>query len=120
MRRVSEYNPFADVPQIEPKRAREMWDQGEVDMVDVREQHEWDLGHIEGVRFVPMGQLSARWHEFDPTRKLICVCRSGNRSNYVASLLRQVGIDAANMSGGMLEWKADGSPITPPGIVERS
>ena len=119
MRPDIETNPFADVPQIDPKATRELWEQGSVDIVDVREQHEWDLGHIDGVKFIPMGELPWRWREFDPQRKLICVCRSGNRSNYAAAMLREVGIDAANMSGGMLEWKDDGSPITPPGIVER-
>jgi rhodanese-related sulfurtransferase len=111
-------DPLADVPQIDPTQAREMWERGEADLVDVREQHEWDLGHIDGIKFIPMGQLPWRWRELDPEKPLICVCRSGNRSNYAAAMLRQAGIEAANMSGGMLQWKAEGSPVTPPGIVE--
>ncbi|HKP51740.1 MAG TPA: rhodanese-like domain-containing protein [Chloroflexia bacterium] len=111
-------NPFADVPQIDPRTAQEEWERGDADLVDVREESEWDLGHIEGVQWIPLGQLPTRWRELDPARKLICVCRSGNRSNYAAAMLRQAGIDAANMSGGMLEWKQEKLPITPPGIIE--
>jgi rhodanese-related sulfurtransferase len=33
-------------------------------------------------------------------------------------VLRQAGIDAANLAGGMLDWKARGLPVTPPGIVD--
>ena len=111
-------DPFADVPQSDPRTTEELWGRGEVEIVDVREQHEWDLGHIDGVKLIPMGQLPWRWREIDPGKRLICVCRSGNRSNYAAAMLREAGIDAANMSGGMLEWKANGSPVTPPGIVD--
>lgn len=118
MYHAPESNPFADVPQIDPQATRELWENGQAELVDVREQHEWDLGHIEGIKFIPLSQLPWRWRELDPERTLICVCRSGNRSNYAASMLREVGRDAANMSGGMLEWKANGSPVTPPGIVE--
>ena len=66
-----------------------------------------------------MGQLPWKWRQLDPDKKWVCVCRSGNRSNYAAAMLRQAGIDAANLAGGMLDWKAQGLPITPPGIVER-
>jgi rhodanese-related sulfurtransferase len=64
-----------------------------------------------------MGRLQLRWRELDPSRKLVVVCRSGSRSNYVAAMLRQVGIDAANLEGGMLSWQSEKLPITPPGIV---
>ncbi len=87
-------------------------------MIDVREPSEWDFGHIDGVKLVPMGELSRRWREFDPAKPLICVCRTGARSNYAAAMLRQAGIDASNLRGGMLAWKKDRLPITDPGIVE--
>ena len=107
-----------EVPQIDVKTTYEQWKNGEVGLVDVREPSEWDLGHIEGVAFIPMGQLPARLQELDASKKWICVCRSGNRSNYTAAMLRQVGMDASNMTGGMLDWNAKKLPITPPGIVE--
>jgi rhodanese-related sulfurtransferase len=96
---------------------QEHLERGEVDLLDVREPDEWNLGHIEGAKWIPMGHLQARWRELDPARKLVVVCLSGSRSNYVAAMLRQVGIDAANLEGGMLAWQAEKLPITSPGIV---
>lgn len=118
-------NPFRrapspdDVPQVDVASAHEAMRKGEAELVDVREPSEWELGHIEGISWIPMGQLPMRWRELDPGKKWICVCRSGNRSNYAALLLRQAGLDASNMAGGMLDWKDRSLPVTPPGIVER-
>ncbi len=102
---------------MDPGTAYEHWQRGEVDFLDVREPSEWALGHIEGALWIPLGQLAARRGELDGKKKLVCVCRSGHRSNYAAALLRQAGIDAVNMKGGMRGWKASALPITPPGIV---
>ncbi len=111
-------DPFAGVPQISTIEAFAEWQSGEVEVVDVREESEWDLGHIDGVKWIPLGELPLRWKEIDPKKKLICVCKLGNRSNYAAAMLRQAGIEASNMSGGMLDWKRQDLPITAPGIVE--
>jgi rhodanese-related sulfurtransferase len=107
------------VPQVDSKTAYEKMQSGEARLVDVREQDEWDRGHVEGIDFIPLGQLPWRWRELDAGKRWICVCRSGSRSNYAAALLRQAGIDAVNMSGGMLDWQAQKLPVTPPGIVDR-
>lgn len=111
-------DPFADVPQVDAQSAYERWQKGEVEVVDVREASEWDLGHIDGVKWIPIGQLPYRWRELAGEKPLVCVCRSGNRSNYAAAMLREAGIDAANMQGGMLGWKVEKLPITAPGIIE--
>ena len=111
-------DPFGGVPQVDAQRAYEQWQSGESSIVDVREQYEWNRGHIEGVAFIPLGQLPARWRELDPDKKWVCVCKVGSRSNYAAAMLRQAGIDAANLQGGMLDWKSRELPITPPGIVD--
>ena len=110
-------DPLANVPQVDARSTHEHFQSGDVDLLDVREPEEWNLGHIEGAAWIPMGHLQARWREIDPARKLVVVCRSGSRSNYVAAMLRQVGIDAANLEGGMHAWEAEKLPITPPGIV---
>ncbi len=111
-------NPLESVPQMDVQTTHDMWQVDEIALLDVREQSEWDLGHVDGISLIPLGQLPMRWRELDPDKKWVIVCRSGNRSNYAAALLRQAGLDAVNMWGGMLDWKAAGLPITPPGIVE--
>lgn len=111
-------DPFNAVPQIDATTTNEQWKEGKVCLLDVREPSEWNLGHIEGAILLPLGQLPARWRELDPDKKWVIVCRSGNRSNHAAAMLRQVGFDASNMRGGMLKWKNDKLPITAPGIVE--
>ncbi|HEX8228251.1 MAG TPA: rhodanese-like domain-containing protein [Chloroflexia bacterium] len=111
-------DPFAGVPQVDPKATQEHFELGEVDLLDVREPEEWNQGHIEGAKWIPMGHLQTRWRELDAERKLVVVCHSGSRSNYVAAMLRQVGIDAANLEGGMLAWQAEKLPVTPPGSVD--
>lgn len=111
-------DPFADIPQLDVHSTYQAWQSGDAHLVDVREPSEWELGHVEGIHWIPLGQLSHRWRELDPEKRWICVCRRGNRSNYAAAVLRQAGFDASNMAGGMLHWKANGLPITDPGIIE--
>jgi rhodanese-related sulfurtransferase len=84
----------------------------EVQLVDVREQDEWDAGHIERARHVPMGELGARLGEIDRMRPLVAVCRSGARSGRVAKALQQRGFDAHNLDGGMQAWEQEGLPFT--------
>lgn len=107
-----------NVPQVDVRAAYEQWKNGEVGLLDVREPSEWDLGHVDGIDWIPMAQLPTRWQELDPNKNWICICRMGSRSNYAAAMLRQAGIDASNMKGGMLDWYAKKLPITPPGIIE--
>lgn len=111
-------NPTNRVPEVDVKTTYEQLQSGEIRLLDVREPSEWAMGHIEGAALIPMSQLGMRWRELDASVKWVCVCRSGSRSEYASVLLRQAGLDIANMSGGMLDWKENKLPITPPGIVE--
>jgi rhodanese-related sulfurtransferase len=83
----------------------------EIQLLDVRERHEWDAGHIEGADHIPMGRLQARQDDIATDRKVVCVCRSGARSGRVARALRRAGYDAENMDGGMKAWRRAGLPI---------
>ena len=111
---MSQHNPFAGVPQIDVKTAYEQLQSDEASFVDVREPDEWNEGHIEGITWIPLGQLPMRWKELDPARKWVCVCHLGSRSNYAAAMLRQAGLDASNMAGGMLDWEMKKLPVTGP------
>jgi rhodanese-related sulfurtransferase len=85
---------------------------GEVTAVDVREAGEWEAGHIAGALWIPMGELPDRLAEL-PAAPLAIVCRSGSRSGMVADWLARSGVDASNMAGGMLAWRAASLPIEP-------
>jgi rhodanese-related sulfurtransferase len=84
----------------------------DVYLIDVREQWEYDEGHIPGVALIPMGQVSDRLDEIPTDKNVIVTCRSGNRSGQVTDYLRQVGFDNVhNMAGGIVAWEAEGFEI---------
>src|SRR4029079_7394090 len=68
------YSPFAGVPRVDARTAHEQFRSGEANILDVREPSEWELGHIDGANWIPLGDLPVRWRELDPGRKWICVC----------------------------------------------
>ena len=70
------------------------------------------LGHIAGARLVPLGTLAARATELDCAKPIVTVCRSGARSAQATVLLRKAGFDkVANLSGGMMRWRAQRLPV---------
>jgi rhodanese-related sulfurtransferase len=80
-------------------------------LLDVREPEEWDAGHAPGAHHVPLGQLPDRMGELDPARRVVVICRSGNRSALATEWLATAGFDAANLVGGMQEWAHFGLPV---------
>lgn len=85
---------------------------GTVQIVDVRESSEWKEGHIPGAIHMPLGDLPRRAAKLDPSRPVITVCRSGNRSMVALDPLREAGItDARSLAGGMKAWQAAGQPV---------
>jgi len=80
-------------------------------VLDVREQHEWNGGHIDGAIHIPLGELQARVGELDPTVHTLVVCHMGGRSARAAGWLHAQGHDVANVAGGMEAWESAGRPI---------
>ncbi|HSH25411.1 MAG TPA: rhodanese-like domain-containing protein [Massilibacterium sp.] len=79
-----------------------------VELIDVREPFELAVAKIPGVKNIPLGELPNHINEFKKDKTYIMVCRSGNRSGVATNYLRQVGINATNMVGGMVIW---GGPV---------
>ena len=84
-------------------------------LLDVREQDEWDAGHIEGAQHIPLGQLAARLGEVPKEQTVVAVCRSGSRSDRAAKGLRQSGFEAENLDGGVTAWSRAGLPLVAKG-----
>ena len=79
-------------------------------LLDVREQDEWDAGHVDGAVHIPIGQVVARLGEL-PEDPLYVVCRVGGRSAQVVQYLVAQGREALNVDGGMYAWEAAGRPM---------
>ncbi len=79
-------------------------------LVDVREQDEWDAGHVEGALHIPLADLPARLDDL-PDGEVVVVCRSGGRSARAVAWLSQNGYDAVNLDGGMGAWAEAGRPM---------
>ncbi len=72
--------------------------------IDVREDEEWEYGHLPGIIHLPMSTLKPDdFSRFSKDQKLMMVCRSGSRSSRVTMALREMGYShAQNLSGGMI------------------
>ena len=81
---------------------------GEVHVLDVREDHEWVGGHIDGAQHIPLGELPARFGELPDDRRIVCVCAVGGRSGRATHFLNAAGKTAVNLDGGMFQWEAAG------------
>jgi rhodanese-related sulfurtransferase len=84
-------------------------------LIDVRAQHEWDAGRIEGAKHLPLAELSERVGELDDDRAVVLYCRGGNRSTMAAEALAAAGYDAAKLTGGIVGWAEVDLPLEPEG-----
>ena len=99
--------------EVEPGRAKELIDAGDVQLVDVRETYEVEAGRIAGSRHIEMERLASQAETIDRSRPVLFYCRIGARSAMAASAFRRAGYEAFTMSGGLTEWHERGLPIEP-------
>ncbi|GAA3055282.1 hypothetical protein GCM10020229_78920 [Kitasatospora albolonga] len=104
-RRTQETEMFAQLPTTDAASVP-----ADAPLLDVREQDEWDAGHVDGALHIPIGQVVARLDEL-PAEKLYVMCRVGGRSAQVVQYLVQQGREAVNVDGGMFAWEAAGRPM---------
>jgi sulfur dioxygenase len=103
---------FAGIWEIQPAWLEEHLH--DVRIVDVREPDEFNgpLGHLPGAQLLPLGKLLERANEIAGPKPVVVVCRSGARSAQASVMLGKAGFDkVANLSGGMLRWRAQRLPV---------
>jgi rhodanese-related sulfurtransferase len=100
---------------LPPQRVKEILDAGEAELVDVREQYEWDAGRIPGAKHIELERLAGRADELPKDRPVIFQCRMGRRSALATDAFRAVGFDAYNMRGGIEAWAEEDLPLEPEG-----
>ena len=94
------------------EEAHRLWSAGELAILDIREEYEHAVTHIEGVALVPMSELLDRIDELPDEVPLALICRSGSRSAQVSDYLTAAGDhgEVANVEGGIIAWAAAGLP----------
>ena len=99
--------------QISQEEAKEMMDIQDVIILDVREQDEYDSGHIPGAVLLPVGTIDEETSaevipETDST--VLVYCRSGNRSKTASSTLAELGYSNIYEFGGINTWPYETEP----------
>lgn len=103
----------ADIQRVNPEQLLALMQKGEAVAIDVRGSVPYELGHIKGAHWVPLGLLAQRVGEL-PEDKLIvayCTCKAEETSLEAAMLLaQQYDRRVAVLTGGFPAWKEAGMP----------
>jgi rhodanese-related sulfurtransferase len=96
--------------QITQEEAKDMMDAGDVVVLDVREQSEFDGGHIPGAVLLPVGTITKDTAAAvipEPDTVVLVYCRSGNRSKTASRALVKLGYTNIYEFGGINDWPYD-------------
>ena len=87
---------------------------GDVVLVDVRPREEFEAGHIDGARSIPVDELEQRMAELPADREVIAYCRGPfcAYAHDAVRRLRDAGRDAKRLDVGWPEWRLAGLPST--------
>ena len=103
------------ITEISPQDAAAKLNSGDAVVVDVRDQDEWDEGHIPGATHMSRGTIEFDIEEKlpDPHAMIICHCGGGGRSALAAEALQKMCYkNVRSMAGGLKAWKTAGLPTT--------
>lgn len=94
------------IQEIQPSQLALRLKEGErLEIIDVREPYEWEIGHIPGARLVPLASIAEEIPRLDKGRETILYCKVGARSMHAAQQLADAGVsEVRNLAGGILRW----------------
>lgn len=94
-----------------PEAVQEKFKNDSMEIIDVRNQDEWDEGHIPGAHHIMLGYLPDRLAEVPKDKPVAVHCRTGKRSAIAASILQKNGYkNVVNLEGGIENWKNQDLP----------
>ena len=97
---------------VSVQQAKEMIDRGEVFILDVRTQEEYDAGHIKNSTLISVQVLDKRLNELPRDKKILVYCMSGIRSAQASGILVNNGFkEVYNMKGGITDWTNAGYDV---------
>ena len=104
------------MPEMTATELKERLDRGEdVQIIDVREQNEYETARIPDSKLIPLGQVVSRMSEIDPMRETVVHCKGGGRSARAIEALKRAGFtgNLANLKGGITAWSNEVDPSVP-------
>ena len=107
-------NRFRGVRDVDHIAATQLINHKNALVLDVREQSEYDAGHVINSKLIPLGKLLDRIGELEKYRErpIVAVCRSGQRSATACALLGKRGFDQVyNLDGGVMAWQKASLPL---------
>ena len=102
------------IKQLDVNQLKEKIDaKQDIILVDCREEHEWEAGHIDAAKFLPLSEIEKNHTELkDKNAEIILQCRSGKRSMTYANFLEEKGYtNLTNLEGGILSWQEEGFDV---------
>ncbi|MDR3177901.1 MAG: molybdopterin-synthase adenylyltransferase MoeB [Campylobacteraceae bacterium] len=96
-----------EIKNISAEELRRKIDNNEkFNIIDVREEYEFKIAHIDGSKLIPLGEISSRRGEIDDKIPAVILCKSGVRSVYAIKELRKLGFkgELLNLKEGILSW----------------
>ncbi len=97
---------------IGARESHERYSRNSIRILDVRDQSEWDEGHIPGALHIYVGHLRDSIPELPKDDPIVVHCSVGNRAGLAASMLESAGfVCVYNMLGGMKAWKSLNLPV---------
>ncbi|HEY0546717.1 MAG TPA: rhodanese-like domain-containing protein [Pyrinomonadaceae bacterium] len=104
------------MPEMTATELKERLDRGDdVQIIDVREQNEYDIARIPNTKLIPLGQVVNRMSEIDPARETVVHCKGGVRSARAIEALKHAGFtgNLINLKGGITAWSNEVDPGVP-------
>jgi rhodanese-related sulfurtransferase len=111
--RMSEHAFHAADVDVSPEDVRMRHENGEIQLIDVREEYEHAAGRIAGARHIELERVAAQAATIDRDRPVVFYCRLGARSGMAANAFRRAGWEAYSMDGGIEAWDRGGLPLDP-------
>ncbi|MCS7199749.1 MAG: molybdopterin-synthase adenylyltransferase MoeB [Caldimicrobium sp.] len=109
-----ELQPSSPEYEISPQELKEKLSRAtSLQIIDVREPHEWEICNLPGSLFISLEELPSRIAELDPTKEYIVVCKVGKRSYNALELLLGAGLKAYHLKGGLNAYAKEVDPEMP-------
>jgi len=93
------------IPEIDVEQLKAKLDNGaDFELIDVREPVEHAICNLPQAKLIPLRELPRHMSQFDPHRQYVVHCKMGGRSAQAVALMRQAGLNATNVAGGITAW----------------